>query len=127
MESSSEGSGSGDETEPDPLPALEILNSFCLKIMEEALLSNKFVERIRIVTVSLLKKTDQQNKYKGNKVLRGSGIDPKTMPELKDASQPSSWEDGSAELIDSGEFNNCFPNISPREIALGKRRQWEET
>lgn len=95
--------------------------------MEEALLSNKFVERIRIVTVSLLKKTDQQNKYKGNKVLRGSGIDPKTMPELQDASQPSSWEDGSAELIDSGEFNNCFPNISPREIALGKRRQWEET
>lgn len=127
MESSSEGSGSGDETEPDPLPALEILNSCCLKIMEEALLSNKFVERIRIVTVSLLKKTDQQNKYKGNKVLRGSGIDPKTMPELKDASQPLSWEDGSAELIDSGEFNNCFPNISPREIALGKRRQWEET
>ena len=127
MEGSSEGSGSGDETEPDPLPALEILNSFCLKIMEEALLSNKFVERIRIVTVSLLKKTDQQNKYKGNKVLRGSGIDPETMPELQDASQPSSWEDGSAELIDSGEFNNCFPNISPREIALGKRRQWEET
>ena len=127
MEGSSEGSGSGDETEPDPLPALEILNGFCLKIMEEALLSNKFVERIRIVTVSLLKKTDQQNKYKGNKVLRGSGIDPETMPELQDASQPSSWEDGSAELIDSGEFNNCFPNISPREIALGKRRQWEET
>ena len=95
--------------------------------MEEALLSKKFVERIRIVTVSLLKKTDQQNKYKGNKVLRGSGIDPKTMPELKDASQPSSWEDGSAELIDSGEFNNCFPNTFPREITLGKRRQWKET
>ena len=127
MESSSEGSGSGDETEPDPLPALEILNSFCLKIMEEALLSNKFVERIRIVTVSLLKKTDQQNKYKGNKVLRGSGIDPETMPELQDASQPSSWEDGSAELIDSGEFNNCFPNTFPREITFGKRRQWKET
>lgn len=41
LEGSSEGSGSGDETEPDPLPALEILNSFCLKIMEEALLSSK--------------------------------------------------------------------------------------
>lgn len=82
---------------------------------------------MRIVTVSLLKKTAQQNKCKGNKVLRGSGIDPKTMPELQDAFQPSSWEDGSAELIDSGEFNNYIPNISPREITLGKRRQWKET
>ena len=127
MEGSSEGSGSGDETEPDPLPALEILHSFCLKIMEEALLSSKFVERIKIVTVSLLKKTAQQNKCKGNKVLRGSGVDPKTMPELQDAFQQSSREDGSAELIDSGEFNNCFPNTFPREITLGKRRQWKET
>lgn len=127
MEGSSEGSGSGDETEPDPLPPLEILHSFCLKIMEEALLSSKFVERIKIVTVSLLKKTAQQNKCKGNKVLRGSGVDPKTMPELQDAFQPSSREDGSAELIDSGQFNNCFPNTFPREITLGKRRQWKET
>lgn len=95
--------------------------------MEEALLSSKFVERIKIVTVSLLKKTAQQNKCKGNKVLRGSGVDPKTMPELQDAFQQSSREDGSAELIDSGEFNNCFPNTFPREITLGKRRQWKET
>ena len=127
MEGSSEGSGSVSSPEPDPLPALEILHSFCLKIMEEALLSSKFVERIKIVTVSLLKKTAQQNKCKGNKVLRGSGVDPKTMPELQDAFQQSSREDGSAELIDSGEFNNCFPNTFPREITLGKRRQWKET
>ena len=85
------------------------------------------MERIKIVIVSLLKKTAQQNKCKGNKVLRGSGVDPKTMPELQDAFQPSSSEDGSAELIDSGEFNNCFPNTFPREITLGKRRQWKET
>lgn len=89
LEGNSEGSDCGEETEPHPLPALEILNRFCLKIREEALLSNNAVERIRIVTVSLLKKTAQQSKYKVNKVLQDNGIDPSTMPELQDAFQPS--------------------------------------
>lgn len=126
LQGNSEGSGSGEKTEPHPLPALEILNRFCLKIREEVLLSNKAVERIRIVTVSLLKKTAQQSKYKVNKVLQDNGIDPSTMPELQDAFQPSSWEHGSAELIDHGDYRNCFPNISPGEITLGKRRQWKK-
>ena len=126
LEGNSEESDYGEETEPHPLPALEILNRFCLKIREEALLSNNAVERIRIVTVSLLKKTAQQSKDKVNKVLQDNGRDPSTMPELQDAFQPSSWEHGSAELIDRGDYRNFFPNISPQEITLGKRRQWKK-
>lgn len=126
LEGNSEESDYGEETEPHPLPALEILNRFCLKIREEALLSNNAVERIRIVTVSLLKKTAQQSKDKVNKVLQDNGIDPSTMPELQDAFQPSSWEHGSAELIDRGDYRNFFPNISPQEITLGKKRQWKK-
>ena len=97
LDGNSEGSDCGEETEPHPPPALEILNRFCLKIREEALLSNNAVERIKIVTVSLLKKTAQQSKYKVNKVLQNNGIDPSTVPELQDAFQPS-WEHGSANL-----------------------------
>ena len=118
-------SGSDEETEPESLPVLEILNRFCLKIREEAMISNKAVERIRSVTVSLLKMTAQQSKAQVSKILRDNGIDPSTMPELQDAFLPSSWEPGSSEFIDHGDYGNCFPNISPREITLGKRRQWK--
>lgn len=39
--------------ETEPLPILEILDRFCLKVKEEAMISNKAVERIRSVTISL--------------------------------------------------------------------------
>ena len=126
LEVDSEGiqSGSDEETEPESLPVLEILNRFCLKIGKEAMISNKAVERIRSVTVSLLKMTAQQSKAQVSKILRDNGIDPSTMPELQDVFLSSSWEPGSSEFL-TMETGNCFPNISPREITLGKRRQWK--
>lgn len=39
--------------ETEPLAILEILDRFCLKVKEEAMISNKAVERIRSVTISL--------------------------------------------------------------------------
>ena len=37
------------------ISAFKILNRFCLKMREEAVISNRAVERIRSVSVSLLK------------------------------------------------------------------------
>ena len=118
-------SDSEDETEKEPLPVLEILNRFCLKIREEAMISDRAVERIRSVIISLLRATSQQSKDQVSKILQDNGIDPTTLPELEDAFVPSSWEHSSSELNDHGSSRNYFSNISPREITLGKRRQWK--
>lgn len=70
LDGNSEGSDCGEETEPHPPPALEILNRFCLKIREEALLTNNDVERIRIVTVSLLKNQPNRANTKSRRFYR---------------------------------------------------------
>ena len=68
-------SDSEDEREPEPLPVLEILNRFCIKVKEEAMISDKAVERIRTVTISLLKTASQQSKAQVTKILEDNGID----------------------------------------------------
>jgi len=47
------------------------------------------------------------------------------MPELEDVFSPSLWEHGSSKLADWGHFGRCCPNISPKEIKLGTRREWK--
>lgn len=54
-------SDSEEEREPEALPVMQILNKFCLKVKEEAMISNKAVERIKSVTLSLLKPASQQS------------------------------------------------------------------
>ena len=60
-------SDSEEEKEPEPLPILEVLNKFCLKVKEEAMISNKAVERIRSVTISFLKTASQTEQSSGHK------------------------------------------------------------
>lgn len=38
---------------------------------------------------------------------------------------PASWEHGSSELYDYGDYSSYFPDIAPREILLGQRREWK--
>ena len=118
-------SDSEDEREPEPLPVLEILNRFCLKVKEEAMISDKAVERIRTVTISLLKTASQQSKAQVTKILEDNGIDTTNMPELEDAFLPASWEHGSSELNDYGDYSSYFPDIAPREILLRQQREWK--
>ena len=97
----------------------------CLKIREQAMISDRAVERIKSVTISLLRATSQQSKDQVSKILQDNGIDPTTLPELEDAFVISSWEHGSGELNDHGSSTNYFSYVSPSEITLGKRRQWK--
>ena len=115
------------EEEPEPLPPLEILNRFCHKIREEALISKRAVERIRSVTVSLLRATAQQSQAQVKKILEGKGIDPNSMPKLQNAFLQSGWEHASPELnYHGGDYESFLPDISPKEITLGTRRQWKK-
>ena len=47
------------------------------------------------------------------------------MPDLENVFSPSSWEHGTQELSDCIDYDNYFPNISPKEIKLGRRRGWK--
>lgn len=89
------------------------------------MISSKATERIGEVAISLLRASNLQSKIR-YKILHHHGIDHNTIPELEDVFSPSLWEHGSAELADGGDFGNCFPNISPREIKLGTRREWKQ-
>lgn len=55
------------------------------------------------------------------KILQANGINPNTMPQLEYVFAPSSWEHGDTGLTNWGNFDDYFPNISPREIKLGTR------
>jgi len=81
----------------------------------------EYIERIQAVTVSLLRALNVQSKRHVHKILNDNDIDHNSIPELEDVLSPSSWEDGSAELTDCGEFSSVFPNISPKEMHLGMR------
>ena len=113
------------EYESSPITTLGILNWFCLKIKEEALISTRAMDRIREVTISLLKSTALQAKRQVFKILQEHGIDSDSIPELDDVFSPGSWQHGSCELSDYGDWENCYPNLSPKEIKLGTRRQWK--
>lgn len=113
------------DSESSSLPILDILNRFCFKLKEEATISSKATERIRTLAISLLKATNSQSKNQVYKILQNYGIDHNRMPELEDVFSPSTWEHGAIELTDSSDFGTCFPNISPKEIKLGKRRAWK--
>jgi len=117
---------SEEESEGTSLPCLEMLNRFCLKIKEEAMISSKATERIRSVTISLLRALNAQSKRHVHKILNDYGIDHNSIPELEDVFSSSSWEDGSVEVTDCSDFSSVFPNISPREIHLGMRREWKQ-
>lgn len=112
-------------SDQEPLLVLGILNRFCLKIREEAIISSKAQKRIRSVTISVLKATSWQSKEQVIRILQDNGVNSSSMPELQDAFLPSLWEHGSCDLSDRGDYGNTFPNISPREIKLGLRRQWK--
>lgn len=90
------------------------------------MISSKATERIRSVTISLLRALNAQNKRHVHKILNNYGIDHNSIPELEDVFSSSSWEDGSAEVTDCSDFSSVFPNISPREIHLGMRREWKQ-
>ena len=115
-----------EDSESKSLSYLEILNRFCLKIKEEAMISSKATERIREVAISLLKASNSQSKNQVYKILDEHSIDHNTMPELEDVFSPSLWEHDSSELANWGDFGGYFPNISPREIKLGTRREWKQ-
>lgn len=51
-----------EESESTSLPCLEILNRFCLKIKEEAIISSKATDRIRGAAISLLRESNSQSK-----------------------------------------------------------------
>ena len=89
MENNSTCGYSEEEWESDPIPIVDILNRFCLKIKEEALISTKTVDRIREATISLLKATAVQTKCQVCRILqKGHGIDSESMPELDDVFSP---------------------------------------
>ena len=113
------------EYESSPITTLGILNRFCLKIKEEVLISTRAMDRIREVTISLLTSTALQAKRQVFKILQEHGIDSDSIPELDDVFSPGSWQHGSCELSDYGDWENCYPNLSPKEIKLGTRRQWK--
>jgi len=125
IESNTTWCDSEEEYESSPITTLDILNRFCLKIKEEALISTRAMDRIREVTISLLKSTAVQAKRQVCKILQKHGIDSDSIAELDDVFSPSSWQHGSCALSDYGDWETCFPNLSPKEIKLGTRRQWK--
>ena len=116
------------EEEPDstPLSSLDLLNRFCLKVKEEALISSNAVQRIRGLAISLLRATHLQSKNQVYKILQANGINPNTMPQLEDVFAPSLWEHGDTGLTNCSNFDGYFPNISPREIKLGTRYELKQ-
>ena len=50
----SNSSYSDNESDNEPIPVLDILNTFCLKIKEEAMISSQATERLWKVAISLL-------------------------------------------------------------------------
>lgn len=69
-------SGSGSDCTNEPLESLEILNRYCLKVKEEAMVSTRTMRSIRQVTVSLMKATANQYQRQVYGVLQNYGIDP---------------------------------------------------
>ena len=113
------------EYEYESVPLVEILNRYCLKVKEEAMVSAKTMESIREVTISLMKAQTSQCQRHVHKVLEKHGVDPSSMPELEDAFTPLQWIHDSPELNDRNFMKTKFPKMTPREIVLGKRRQWK--
>lgn len=118
-------SGSGSDCTNEPLEPLEILNRYCLKVKEEAMVSTRTMRSIRQVTVSLMKATANQYQRQVYGVLQNYGIDPSSMPELEDAFTPGHWNHDSPALNEDIVAMSHFPDISPKEILLGKRKQWK--
>ena len=115
---------SGSDCIYEPIPALEMLNRYCLKVKEEAMVSTKTMESIRQVTISLMKAASSQCQRQVHEVLEKYGVDPSSMPELQDAFTTGQWVHGSPELNNGDFMKNNFPHLAPKEILLGKRRQW---
>ena len=114
-----------DEGTNESLTALETLNRYCLKVKEEAMVSTRSMKLIRQVTICLMRATANQCQRQVNGVLQSYGVDPSHMSELEDAFELAHWIHDSPELNDDNVALHHFPGISPREIALGKRRQWK--
>ena len=114
-----------DEGTNESLTALETLNRYCLKVKEEAMVSTRSMKLIRQVTICLMRATANQCQRQVNGVLQSYGVDPSHMSELEDAFELAHWIHDSPELNDDNVALHHFPGISPREIALGKRKQWK--
>ena len=120
-DSDSDDPNSDDES----LTALELLNSYCLKVKEEAMVSAKTMSTIEQVTLSLMKATTTHCERQVHRVLRRYGIDPSSMPELDDAFESGHWDHSSPELNWNMSMKNFYPDVQPQQILLGKRRQWK--
>ena len=89
------------------------------------MVSTRTMRSIRQVTVSLMKATANQCQRQVYGVSQNYGIDPSSMPELEDAFTPGHWNHDSPALNEDTVAMSHFPDISPKEILLGKRRQWK--
>lgn len=105
-----EGSDSDcSEYEYESVPLVEILNRYCLKVKEEAMVSAKTMESIREVTISLMEAQTSQCQGHVHKVLEKHGVDPSSMPELEDAFTLLQWMHDSPELNDRNFIRQSFP------------------
>ena len=64
------------EYEYESVPLVEILNRYCLKVKEEAMVSTKTMESIREATISLIKAQTSQCHRHVHNVLEKHGVDP---------------------------------------------------
>ena len=110
----------------DLVPVLEMLNRYCSKVKEEATISSKATERIKKVTLSLLRAIALQTKIQVSNFLRNYGIDFNSLPELENVFSPYLLEHGAPELLARTGLGSDFENLSSREIELGRRRQWKK-
>lgn len=108
------------DTDYGSLPALEILNRYCLKVKEEAMVSAKTMSSIKQVTISLMKATTAQCERQVHRVLHRYGIDPASRPELDDAFESGLWDHDSPDLNINVSMRNYHPEVQPRQILLGK-------
>ena len=97
------------EYEYESVPLVEILNRYCLKVKEEAMVSAKTMESIREVTISLMEAQTSQCQGHVHKVLEKHGVDPSSMPELEDAFTLLQWMHDSPELNDRNFITQSFP------------------
>ena len=95
-----------DEGTNESLTALEILNRYCLKVKEEAMVITRSMKLIRQVTICLMRATANQCQRQVNGVLQSYGVDPSRMPKLAGAFKPAHWIHDSPELND--ELNLSF-------------------